>query len=216
MGVDVVQIAVFLEQFDGGFLADAAHAGDVVGFIAHQRLEIHNLVGAHAENGKHLFGGVIFAFGKLALGQGNDDAVIHQLEQVAVAGDDFDAHPLLGGGTAGGAAEHVVGLVALHLQPRETERIHNLADALHLGNEVVGHFGTGGFVFGVNFVAESAPRVKRHGEEIGALLLQNAEQDGGEAIHGGGGLAGGRAPAVAAGAARGQSKVSTIRERVSV
>ena len=56
MGVNPLQGVIGLQQRCGGFFADASHAGDVVGFIAHQGFVIHHLVGADAQRLQDIFG----------------------------------------------------------------------------------------------------------------------------------------------------------------
>ena len=54
MLVDALQAAVGLQQLRRGLVADAGHAGDVVGRVALEAEEVDELVGAHAVTLEHL------------------------------------------------------------------------------------------------------------------------------------------------------------------
>jgi hypothetical protein len=80
--------------------------------------------------------------------------------------------------------------------------------------QVVRHLGTRGFIFWEQVVAESFAGVKGDGQVIRALLLQDAQQDAGEAIYSGGWLAavGGET----GGGAACQGVVCTVGQSVTV
>ena len=148
VGIDALQGIVFLQQADGRLFANASHAGDVVGGIADQGLVIHHLVGAHAQVLQHIFGKIIFGIGAALAGQIHQDALVDELQQVTVAGDDLDAKALRGQ-LVSQAAEHIVGLVAFQLEARDIEGVYKLPDAFHLRAQVIRHLGPRGFIFGV-------------------------------------------------------------------
>ncbi len=95
VGIQVIQRGVFLVERLGGLFADAFHARDVIGRIADERLVIHHQARRHAEFRNHVFiGDVIAGIPHLAaFRQVDDDVAAHQLQQVAVSGDDFDPSP---------------------------------------------------------------------------------------------------------------------------
>ncbi len=211
MGVDVIQRAVFGQEAFGGLLADARHAGDVVGFIAHNGLVIHHLLGADVQFGDDVFGGDVVA---VIPGQVDDDARAHQLEQVPVAGDDLDAESLPGGPVSH-RAEHIVGFVAFHFEAGDVEGIHQVADPVDLRGQVLRHFGAGALVGRENFIAKSLAGVEGDGKVIGFFHLEYADQLTGEAVCSGGGFAGGSVPALA-GSARRESKIYAIGQCMAI
>ena len=132
MGVDVVQRPVFCQQAFGCLFANAGHAGNVVRLVPDQGLVIHHLVGPDVEFVHH----IIDRDEVLIIARQVDDgAVIDQLEQVAVARDDLYTQTLLGCPDRCGT-EHIVGFISLHLEAGDIERIHHLADALHLRAQI--------------------------------------------------------------------------------
>ena len=107
--VDAVQAAEFLHQCQRRLFADARHAGDVVGRVAHQAFDLDQLGRGHA---------VFFADGSLVHrqrlavgGQQHGGGVVHQLQAVPVAGGQQGRATagLVGGGQR---AQNVVGLPA--------------------------------------------------------------------------------------------------------
>ena len=190
MLVDLFERVVLLQQPDGGLGADAGDAGDVVAGVADKRLVIDNLVGAHAEllhdrivvvNLRLRAGAVV---GKL-----DADVVVHKLQDVLVSGDDEHGHALLRR-LPGDGADHVVGLVAFTLQNGHVERLHDLADALNLDIQLVGHLFARAFVVGIQLVALGQPLVEGDGEVLGRIVgEQDVQQGAGEAVGGVGRLA---------------------------
>ena len=109
-GVHPIEIAVFAEQVDGGFGATTAHPWDVVAAVTGEGLEVHHLVGHHAEFADDTFFadllGRRFCVGAAAHIGCDVALVIHQLEQIAVAREDLHP-PALIGAAVGQGAEHV-------------------------------------------------------------------------------------------------------------
>jgi len=124
--VNRLQRAVGFEQLDAAFFADALDAGDVVGRVAHQGLQVDELrrietVVGFAEGSR--IEDLVAVPGAAGSGQADADPVGHELEQVAVAGDDQHVH-VLGGGLVAQRAEQIVGLVAVDGQERDVEGLH--------------------------------------------------------------------------------------------
>lgn len=216
VGVEVVEGIVIGEEADSGFFADAAHAGDVIRGVADEGFVVYDLIGADAEFFDHIFGGEVFGVAEgFAFGQADEDAVIHELEEVAVAGDDFDADPARGG-FAGDTAEHVVGFVAVHFEAGDVEGVYHLPDAFDLHGEVVGHFFPRAFVFGEEIIAKGSAYVEGDHEVVGAVLLEVAQKDAGKPVDARGRFAFGGCPARGRlGAAR-EGEVSAVGEGVAV
>ena len=115
MGIDIFDGVILLDKGQSAFFANAGHAGNVIGGIAHQGLDLDHFPGRHAvlfANG----GGVHYLInGALrgSLGQNYADAVGDELQGVPVAGADKDGVavflPL-----PGQAAQDIVRLVALY------------------------------------------------------------------------------------------------------
>ena len=82
----------------------------------------------------------------------------------------------------GDRADHVVGLVALHLVDRDPQRLDDLADLRELVAEVVRHLLAGGLVGGELLVPEGRPgQVERDGEVVGLQVGDAPQDDAGEA-----------------------------------
>ena len=106
-----------LEQGDGGLGSDALDAGDVVGAVAGEGLEVDHVLGWHSQPGDHLLAADLSGPRAPGVGaathveHGDVPFVVDELEQIAIAGE--DAHPpALAGGPVGQGAEHIVGFEA--------------------------------------------------------------------------------------------------------
>jgi len=111
-----------------------------------------------------------------------------QLQEVAVAGDDAHVHALRLGLRCDGA-DHVVGLVALQFQDGDVEGGDQVADAVNLEAQVVGHLVARALVVRVQIAAPGKALVEGHGQIVG-VLVEQVEQGTGEAVDGIGRLAG--------------------------
>ena len=174
------QVAIFGDELGGGLDADPGDAGDVVGGIPGQRLDLHHLVGRDAEFLQHFR-----LADRLLL-----DRVEHlharpdQLHQVLVGGDDGD-RPALGHEGAGIGRDHVVGLVARLFHLADAERFRCVADQGELRDEFGGRFRAVRLVGGVDVVAEGHPRaVEDHRDMAGGMLRQEGREQAGEAVDG--------------------------------
>ena len=92
--VNGIEIAVFLEQIDRRFGAHPPYTGDVVGAVSGEGLEVNNLLRHHPKLAQYpLFvdqgRAAVFGVGTTTHVEDGDVAlVIHQLEQVAIPGED--------------------------------------------------------------------------------------------------------------------------------
>ena len=111
MGHQVVQGAIFQQQFGGGFGAHFLYTGHVVHGIAHQNLVVEHQAGRYAKLFLHTRQVAAFA----VHGVDDGDVFIDQLRQVFVATghNDFNA---LGGTHGSQGANHVIGFHAGHIQ----------------------------------------------------------------------------------------------------
>ena len=114
-------------------------------------------------------------------------AVVHELQGVAVPGDDQDivaeGFALLGEGAA-----DIVGLVAVHFDDGDAEGAAGVAGGGALGLEVVGHGLAGAFVGFEFVVAERGDGgVKGREDEVGLFALQDGQQHEHEGVDGVGG-----------------------------
>jgi hypothetical protein len=86
---DLVHASVLLEQFRCGHFADAGDAGDVVDLVAHEGLDVDREIGPVAAFFDH-FGDVHHL---VALDVVHADAVVKELTEILVLGDDENLEP---------------------------------------------------------------------------------------------------------------------------
>ena len=152
--------------------------------IADQRLHFDDLLRRHAEFLDHLGAADLLVLH----GVEHDHAVVDELHQILVRGDD-------GGGGAGLAGlahigrDQVVGLEAVLLEARQIERLHRFADELELRLEIVGRIGPVRLVVRIHVGAERLLRLVEDDREMGRPLLrlqiaQKLPQHVAEAEHG--------------------------------
>ncbi len=174
-----------LHELAGPLLADARHARNVVRRIAPDRQDV-----AHQHGVRNA---VLFAdrrrvdhLDAVALLLVELAVLAHQLPVVLVGGHHEDLVARFGP-LAGQRADHVVGLVTLHLQHRNAHRIQNLLDVGNRKDDVLGGVGPVGLVFGEDLPAETASlRIERYSQQVGFLALEDVAQELDEAEdHGG-------------------------------
>ena len=195
MGEQLFERAVARDELARALLADAGHPLDVVDRVAHQREHVDDLRRQYPELLFHALGVVPRAF---VPGVVDRDAVVHQLKEVLVAGD--DRHLEAGRhGLRRQRADHVVGLVALRGDDRHTERLAGLVHPRDLLGEIRRHRRAIGLVVGDQIVAERAPgQVERRADELRLMILNQLAQHVHEDVDGVRGLAARAAQAAAA------------------
>ena len=127
MREDLVERAVLLQQLGSGLLADPGHAGDVVARVALEPEVVGHLCRRDAVALEHLGRTVDDDVGDALLGGHDADVIGHELERVAVAGDEQHADP----GFAPPPrqrAEDVVALPPFELDDGHVERGEQLLD----------------------------------------------------------------------------------------
>jgi hypothetical protein len=174
---------------------DSLHARDVVGAISSESLEsnpTNALGGSHAELG--LNAGFIDQGGAAAFGIGptahikDSDvaAVIHQLEEVAIAAQNAHAPPIRSC-PVGKGAEHIVGFKARGEAERQLQLSpQNLLELLKVLEKVSGCNVAMGFVVGICLMAEGGfSRIERDRHTVGlqpfAVIEQSLEKSIGHA-----------------------------------
>ena len=93
MSEDVVQRPILVQQTHGGFVADAGDAGDVVAAVSRQPLPVHHLLRREAIHFVHHGGCKVRRFADALAGEQHLRCIGHQLERIAVAGQDDGADP---------------------------------------------------------------------------------------------------------------------------
>ena len=113
--------------------------------------------------------------------------IVHQLQQVPVAGDDLHVialrRHLFRRGT-----EHVIRLKPFYLQTGDAERIYQLLHAADLETQVIRHFGPGAFVGREQVIAEGLPDIEGDCQVIRMIVFQQPQQDRGKPVGSGGRL----------------------------
>ncbi len=177
VGDDLLDPAVLADKCLGRLFADPGHAGDVVRGIADQRLVVGDVLRPEPVAGMNRRRIEIAQIAKTQRARQDDRrVVVHELEQIAVAGHDDDPHIALLGADAGEAADDIVRLVPFALLDGDVERVDELPHPLDLGPQIVGHGAAIRLVLGVLIVAEGPPAF--HGDD-GVLRIfppQHVEQ----------------------------------------
>ena len=176
-GQDILQVAPFVHQLQGPLAADAAHAGDIVGTVAHEGQQIGDIFRSHAEFCAHTCDIVAH----ILQGIPDRDPLVHQLHQILVARDDHDLglFPEL----AGQGRNDVVGLQARLLDGRNSQGVHHLHDVGHLDLQVLGHLLAVGLVFGIALMAVGRTLGIFHKTDIFRVFVaQQLEQHAGKDI----------------------------------
>ena len=184
--VHSIQASELLQQLSRCLGAHPGHAGDIVGGVPHQSLQVNEFFGLKAifltEPGFVIEGGAGLA--RLGDYQLHMDIFIDQLETVPVAGDDH-ALPAFRGADSPYGADHIVGLPALAFVDRDVHGPQHILHNGHLHGQLFGHPLPGGLVAVIAQVPEGgAVKVKGHADRLGLLLLFHPLQDVQEAVDG--------------------------------
>ena len=193
LGLDVRQFPIqgidaliLLNQIHGGLFSNARHAGNVVGGIPHQGLQVDHVNGIKPillPEGlwRHILGGGLAHAGGHQLHLG---AVGDELQTVLVS---RDHHALPPGGLAlaGDGADQVVGLPALQLVAGDVQGVQHLFQHRHLHPQLLRHGLPGGLVGLVGGVAEGGRvDVKGNAHRVRRLLPLQPQQGGQKAENG--------------------------------
>ena len=173
--VNACQAAEFLHKRQRRLFADARHAGDVVGTVAHQAFDFDQLGRGHA---------VFFADGILVHrqrfavgGQQHGGGFVHQLQTVPVAGGQQGgaALRLIGGGQR---AQDIVSLPARLADLGKTQVGQQLFQHRHLLGQFLRHAVAGGLVAVVGVMAEGGGLlVPGNGDGVRLVGRKQVEQD---------------------------------------
>ena len=154
-----LQAAMLLDQLGGRLRTDPADAGNVIDRIPHQRQDIADQLGRHAElflhfghtdaNVLHRIEHVDTGFAALAM-----PARADQLHQVLVGRNDGYVPAALGRG-AGIGGDQVIGFQPLLLDARQAEGAGGIADQRELRLQVLGRRRSVGLVLIVDLVAKA-------------------------------------------------------------
>ena len=173
MLINTVERPVLQQQTGRRLRPHTRNAGDVVGAVAHQALEIDQALRCKA-----VFGGerrlIVKRGGRLAA-LGRDELHMHvrinELEAVAVTGDDH-ALPAVFPAQPPDGAEHVVGLPALTLKDGNVHRAQNVLHIRKLHGKLVRHRVARGLIAVVLQMAECGRfEIERHAQRVRRFLL---------------------------------------------
>ena len=184
MLIHPVQASEFLQQFPRGLGTHPGHAGDVVGGIPHQGLQVNQFLRLESVLCPEPFFIVHGRVGLAGLGdhQLHMDVFIDQLQTVPVAGDN-DALPALFRADSPYGADHVIGLPALAFVDGDVHGPEHILHNGHLHGKLLGHSLPGGLVAVEAQMAEGGPmEVKGHAYRLGLLLLLHPLQNVQEAV----------------------------------
>ena len=179
IGIDVFQGAEAQQQLHGALFTNALDTGNVVGCIAHDRLQVYDAAGSQP-----LIGGaegfLIEDFGAGAAHAGDNQrhlrALIDVLQTVTVTGDNGAGIALLPA-AAGQGAQQVIGLKALLLQSGDAQQIQSLLHQRHLRRQLLRHRLTLGFIALVGQMPEGfGPQVKTNANFVGLQVLPQLQQ----------------------------------------
>ena len=199
---------VLLDQFDGGLLPHAWNAGDVVGDVAHQRLEVDGLQRIEAVALTHPLRGIEDGLRHAPLAGQDVDLIRDQLQGVQVAGNNravqapFARLPDQG-------ADHIVGLDPTELVDGDAKCGHDVSRQGNLGAQLGRSRPPLGLVLGQLLVPEGAATKVKGSEHVIRVRLQGDQQHRGESV---GGI---YHPAVPVGQ-RGEGKIGPVDQRMPI
>ena len=182
--VDVAEHALerapFLQKLRGGFLADAGDARDVVRGVALEAHEVWNLLGRDPVAVDHRVAVVDLRVGDPAPGRHHTHSRLDQLEQVAVPRHHHHVESALAR-LAGQRRDHVVRLVARHLDVLVSERVHERVHVGPLLGEQIGAFAAARLVLVIDLLAARHTGVPDDQRRVRPVLRDDLHEHRGEA-----------------------------------
>ena len=162
-----------------GLRTEARHARDVIGGVAHQRLEVDELERRHAPLLHHIVRIVIVdrRHALRRLRKTDLDLLIRKLQEVAVTGDDRHLHALLLAALRDGA-EQVIRLVAALHEERNVHRTQHLLHQRNLLVQLRRHRLPCPLIGVKHLMAECRlMHIEGHRQMIRLLLIQHLQKD---------------------------------------
>ena len=162
-----------------GLRTEARHARDVIGGVAHQRLQVDELERRHAPLLHHIVRIIVIdrRHALRRLRQTDLDLLIRELQEVAVTGDDRHLHALLLAALRDGTEQVIRLVAALH----EERNVHRTQHILHQRNLLVQlrrHRLSRPLVGIKHLVAEGRlMHIEGHRQMIRLLLIQHLQKD---------------------------------------
>ena len=185
MLINIGKAAELLHQLPGAFGANARHAGNVVGGIPLNGLDVDELGRGHAVFLPNFVLIVESGLGLAELGGGQAHAHLRgdQLEAVPVAGGDDALIPGVLTG-AGQGAQNVVGLPALALYQGVSQIPEQLLEGGHLLGQLRGHPLAVGLIAGIHFMPEGGGfQVKGNGHAVRLGLILDFLEHGEKTVN---------------------------------
>ena len=175
MGIYAVQIAVAFQELQGGLLPHAGHAGNIVGGIPHQCLQIPHVIRGKAVGLLQCFRIVFHRVRDALLGEEHMGVICGELQGVPIPRDQQHVQASLFR-PPGQGAQDVVRLIGGALHHGDVHLPQEVLQNGHLGPELVRRGPTAGLVFVVFQVTESGPvHVEGHGHMAGLSIHQLEE-----------------------------------------
>ena len=146
-----LDIAVLTKQFQSGLFADAGNAGDIVGVVPHQTLEVNDL----GRRDAHLLFEFLFVhdldFTDSLLHQDHRSRIIDQLKQIVVGGENAGGIVLC---LTAHRSDEIIRFDILHLHPGNVIAVKIIPGQLKLRHEIIGCGFSAAFVVFVEIMAE--------------------------------------------------------------
>ena len=180
MVVDILDAAELLDQLPGPLGANTRHAGDAVGGVPLDGLDVDHLPGAHAVvllNLGHIVQGHL-GLAEFRGGQPHGGGITHQLQAVPVTGGNHTGDSLLLA-LGGEGAQDIIGLPALAGDDLEPQISQQFLEHRQLLSQLFRHALAVGLVPLIGLVAKGGTLpVKGNGHTVRGGLLQQLVQHG--------------------------------------
>ena len=186
MLVDRIERAVLGQKLHRPFRTDAVDARHVVAGVAHDAEIVADLVGADPEFRFHFLFAEKAVVRRVGLGRAQGAHMpVDQLQEVLVAGEDHDVHPLALG-LVGKRGDDVVGFEARLVQVPHPHLVQKRADDGYLGVQVLRGLLPVLLVAGKQFMAERWAMAVHGDDQIVGLVLPHQLAQGFEETEDGG------------------------------
>ena len=171
MTVNAVQIAVRLQQSERALRPDSPYARDIIGRIAHERFQLHDL----PRLDPLVFQKVIFRqahqIAHAPLGKTHGHVIADELIGIAVSRIDERFHAAE---SLGERADQIVRLVPLFFDDTDFHGAEQIFEYRHLHDEFFGHRFARSLIVRIHFMAERRRvKIERHGKILRLFIVND-------------------------------------------
>ena len=173
-GINGLDILILLNKPHSRFLAHSGHAGDVIRAVAHQSLEVNDVLWLKAVLVKKQLWSILCrrCLPHTAFDMADMRCFTYKLKTILITGN-YAAVPACCAAPHSDRTEQIIGLVALKLKAQDAHCVKHLLEYRHLNGKLLGHALALSLISGVSQVPERRRfEVKCNTHGLGLFIIK--------------------------------------------